>query len=248
VSLIPSDHDPVSDPLLPSSSIVTTDTHGSYVVIAPDSGYYTIDAVSYRGTRSIRFNVKAVRESVTVVPVDTLHTPGALRLPLPEESEAGDGYVYVPGSFISAVFTDLRDKIEIDSVPAGILPAMFIAWNEGIQRKVIRYDIQVMPGETMLIANTQWSHRRKMCLNTSSTGAGVAVDVYNFPLLVRLHSGNFDFSDARADGGGLLFTGHDGAVLSFGIERWDPAGNRAEIWVKVDTIRGDDSVQTITMY
>jgi biopolymer transport protein ExbB len=72
--------------------------------------------------------------------------------------------------------------------------------------------------------------------------------VYDFPALIRLNSGNFDFKQARNDGGDVMFTGSDNGSLPFEIERWDPVAGLAEAWVKIDTVHGNDSAQFILLY
>jgi hypothetical protein len=67
----------------------------------------------------------------------------------------------------------------------------------------------------------------------------------DFPLLVRLDSSNFDFSRAQGNGADIRFSKSDGNHLPYEIERWDPS---AEIWVLMDTVRGDDSTQYIKMH
>jgi biopolymer transport protein ExbB len=70
----------------------------------------------------------------------------------------------------------------------------------------------------------------------------------HFPVLIRLNAGNFNFSEAREGGADLMFAKSDNAALPHEIERWDPAAGLAEVWVRVDTILGNDSNQSITMY
>jgi hypothetical protein len=93
-----------------------------------------------------------------------------------------------------------------------------------------------------------WGHSAELVLNTTSGGAGIASTVTGFPLLVRLKRDNFDFSQARPDGGDIRFAKPDGSPLPYEIERWDSQLQAAEVWVKVDTIRGNDAAQTIRMY
>jgi biopolymer transport protein ExbB len=85
-------------------------------------------------------------------------------------------------------------------------------------------------------------------MNTSLTGADVKEDILNFPLLVRLTSGNFDFLQAGAKGEDIRFTNYNGNSLFYEIEEWNVSSQRAAIWVKVDTILGNDSTQSITMH
>jgi hypothetical protein len=93
-----------------------------------------------------------------------------------------------------------------------------------------------------------WANVTDLTMNTSATGAGVAITVTGFPMLVRLTAANFDFSQARADGRDIRFAKRDGKPLPYEIERWDAARKAAEVWVKVDSIKGNDASQAIRMY
>ncbi|HEX2952262.1 MAG TPA: DUF2341 domain-containing protein, partial [Armatimonadota bacterium] len=57
----------------------------------------------------------------------------------------------------------------------------------------------------------------------------------------------FDFSQAKPDGADLRFTKADGTLLPFAVERYEAANRLAEVWVKVDTVLGNNSTQFITM-
>jgi hypothetical protein len=63
-----------------------------------------------------------------------------------------------------------------------------------------------------------------------------------------LQSSNFDFNLAKTDGSDLRFSKTNGVSLPFEIEQWDAVNREAEIWVKVDTIYGNDSTHSIAMY
>jgi hypothetical protein len=93
-----------------------------------------------------------------------------------------------------------------------------------------------------------WANSTELTLNTSPSGAGIGESVTGFPLLVRLTAENFDFPQAQPDGRDIRFSKPDGTPLPYEIERWDAAGQAAEIWVKVDTIRGGDAAQSLRMY
>lgn len=85
-------------------------------------------------------------------------------------------------------------------------------------------------------------------LNTTSKGAQVTSTVTQFPLLVRLRKGDIDFDSPRYGGSDIRFTKADGTVLPHEIERWDPDMERAEIWVRMDSVRGDFDAQRIDMH
>lgn len=49
-------------------------------------------------------------------------------------------------------------------------------------------------------------------------------------------------------GNDVRFAKTDGVPLSFEIEQWDPLTERAEVWVRVDTVFGNNGTQYFTMY
>jgi hypothetical protein len=101
--------------------------------------------------------------------------------------------------------------------------------------------------ETVVIP-AGWRYARRLYLNTTAYGADVAGNVTDVPVLVRLITGNFDFSQAKNDGADLRFAKSDGSRVAFEIERWDPVAGLAEVWVKADTVYGNGSTQSLTMY
>lgn len=92
-----------------------------------------------------------------------------------------------------------------------------------------------------------WTYNADVTLNTSSTGAAVAGTVTGFPVLVRLSYKNFLFNEAKGNGADIRFA-KAGLPLSYQIERWDSAAAAADIWVKLDTVKGNTAGQVIKMY
>jgi biopolymer transport protein ExbB len=79
----------------------------------------------------------------------------------------------------------------------------------------------------------KWQHRKKVVLDTTGQGAELKESVADFPLLLRLNSGNFDFANAKSDGSDIRMVGADDKTpLKFHIERYDPKEDMALIWVK----------------
>ncbi len=94
-----------------------------------------------------------------------------------------------------------------------------------------------------------WAHTKVITLNTSATGANVAGLVGGFQVLVRLTSAHAEiFAQAKANGADLRFRRLPGPSLRYQIERWDSAGQTASIWVRLDTILGNNSTQTFNIY
>ena len=94
-----------------------------------------------------------------------------------------------------------------------------------------------------------WTQNRAIRLNTGVTGANVAGNVTGFPVLIRLTPAESTiFVQAKAGGADLRFSKTNDSILRYQIERWDATARRAEIWVKVDTVKGNDSAQSIRMF
>ena len=76
--------------------------------------------------------------------------------------------------------------------------------------------------------NDDWAGRKKVTL-TNPAG-----EVSDAPVLIRLHTGNFDFLSANENGSDLrLVTGDDATELKFHIEKWDGINQLALVWVKL---------------
>ncbi|MBD3322044.1 MAG: DUF2341 domain-containing protein [Chitinivibrionales bacterium] len=86
----------------------------------------------------------------------------------------------------------------------------------------------------------------RIYLSTSSGGADIAGNVLDFSVLVKLVSTNFDFS--QTDSAEICFTKSNGSSLKCEVEQWDIANAQAAIWVKVDTVYGNNRSQYIVMH
>lgn len=92
--------------------------------------------------------------------------------------------------------------------------------------------------------NTDWPYRRAVTVDTSPTGANMAGAIGRTVMLVRLHSGNFTFTDALENGADLRVVDSDGKTpLPFHIERFDAANGLAALWVSVPNLSGGEKRQ-----
>lgn len=114
----------------------------------------------------------------------------------------------------------------------------------------------LLPLLAMLVAtpahawwNSDWTARRAFTLNTADSGAAVKETQASVPVLIRLHTGNFDFTGANIDGSDLRFVaGDDKTPLSFQIEKFDSTAEQALIWVQVPKLEGGKDKQQIWLY
>ncbi|HEY0905726.1 MAG TPA: DUF2341 domain-containing protein [Methylophilus sp.] len=76
--------------------------------------------------------------------------------------------------------------------------------------------------------NKDWSTQQKINIDT----ANIKEAVNQAPVLVRLHSGNFDFTSANVDGADLRFIAADDKTeLKFSLEKYDAVNELAVAWV-----------------
>jgi len=170
-----------------------------------------------------------------------------VKLFIPENINHLECRVFIPGTSISSENSNGENYLVLDSVPAGkISKVCFVTASDSVPAAT-RYDLTVPSQDTAVVAHPEWKFSRNIRLNTTGYGAGITEDVYNFPVLIRLNSGNFIFTQAKPDGADIRFTKSDTVFLPYEIKRWDVAKQLAEIWVKVDTVYGNDSLQSISM-
>lgn len=244
VVLHSADFNPMKDTATPCD--VFTDSTGTYAFDSLAPGIYTLEATAAKsGTRAL-INTVMVDTTTTHAENVTLKKPGAISIQLPETIQTS-GYVYIPGTSLYGLVSS--GIAFIDSVPAGFIPALYYADSEKPESiRSIKTGIAITSGSTRKIADyATWNHTRRIFLNTTKRGADIANNVYSFPLLVRLSASNFIFAEAQPEGADLRFSTPDNTPLSFDIERWDAAGGHAEIWVLIDTVLGNDSLQSFIM-
>jgi Concanavalin A-like lectin/glucanases superfamily/Domain of unknown function (DUF2341) len=124
--------------------------------------------------------------------------------------------------------------------------------------RVISADSSIAPFETEgvtaadgVAANVtmdpNWRFAKRLYINTTASGANVNETVVDFPLLVRLDSANFIFSQASGSGQDIRFAKADLTPLPYQIEEFNSQGKSATIWVRADTVYGNTGAQFITI-
>src|SRR5262252_2944107 len=95
--------------------------------------------------------------------------------------------------------------------------------------------------------NADWSQRVKITLDAAS--AGLKGPLSQVPVLIRLHTGNFDFSKAKPDGSDLRFIAADDKTpLKHHLERWDPQNELALAWVLVPSLAPGQADASLWLY
>jgi biopolymer transport protein ExbB len=86
--------------------------------------------------------------------------------------------------------------------------------------------------------NDAWTIRKQITLDTTATGAAIADPIGTTPVLIRLHTGNFQFDATREDGSDIRFVAEDNStLLPYHIEKYDALMGEAFVWVKVPDVK-----------
>lgn len=81
--------------------------------------------------------------------------------------------------------------------------------------------------------NKDWQARNKISVNTQ----GLTEVASQVPVVVRLHSGNFDFTTVNIDGSDMRFIASDDKTeLKFYVEKFDAVNELAVVWVQLPKI------------
>jgi hypothetical protein len=93
---------------------------------------------------------------------------------------------------------------------------------------------------TVLAQYQGWQHSGSLYILTTIEGANLPATTMerDFPLLVRLKRGVFDFSQAKPNGEDIRFSS-DGQPLAYQVEEWEAAKGTASIWVRIPVIKGN---------
>ncbi len=228
------------------SMIDTSDSDGRYSFRNVAPGIYNVQALQLKQRTRMLVTGLEVDSGTTTVPPETLREPGVIRFLLLGSTEH-NGYAIIPGTDIATFVAMGSMDILLDSVPAGRIPEVrYTVLGDTVS--ISRQGVDVVAADTTILADPSWHYSRRIVLNTSAAGAGISGDLYGFPVLIRLTPDDFDFTQAKTGGADLRFSSSYGSPLHHEIEQWDSAAQSAAIWVGVDTVRGNDSTQSIMMY
>jgi hypothetical protein len=226
---------------------VYTDESGKFVIDSVDTGFYTVEISGLDGfVAAVRCTV-AGTEKEADLGAQELHPPAVVTGSVP----------VVPGQMLYAQIYGLERIAPIDSatgtfvftdIPEGTY-TFRIAASDSTLPAVEIDRVPAVSGESGTIGFfASWKHSCRVALNTSSSGAAIDEDILGFPVLIRLNSSNFDFSQAQSLGQDIRFARPDDTQLPYELEYWNGGMMEAAVWVKVDTVKGNDSVQYIVMY
>src|ERR1700761_871068 len=108
-----------------------------------------------------------------------------------------------------------------------------------------------LPGMAHAWWQNDWSYRKAITIDTGPKGANltnVTEAAGRTPLLIRLHSGNFQFDGLQDSGADIRFVAADDKTpLNYHIEQYDPVLGVALVWIDVPSLPAG-STQPLWMY
>ncbi|TAL41594.1 MAG: DUF2341 domain-containing protein [Methylovulum sp.] len=107
----------------------------------------------------------------------------------------------------------------------------------------------MLPTVALAWWNNDWTSRKPLTVDAGATGADIQETLNDFPLLLRLHTGNFGyFAELAENGKDLRFMLDDKTALKHHVEKVDALAELGLVWVKLPTVRGGVGTDTFTMY
>lgn len=226
-----------------------TDSSGILKVDSLEDGSYIIEVYNSQGLAVAFREETADSGGVVNAGVNTLSPTGKVRGFVPKEELSSKAmYVQIYGLERLTEVDTQSGAFTFNDIPAGNFNFRLVSVDSASAPQTIK-NIQVHSNDTTIVpAFTSWTGSAKLILNTAPAGADIPGNITDFPVLVRLNAGNFNFDQAGTNGEDIRFTKADGSQIPYEIERWDVANKLAEIWVKVDTVYGNNEKQYITMH
>jgi hypothetical protein len=236
-----------------SNANAMTDDKGRFVLDSVDTGNYSIEVNDGKSHAALIACSVESGDTVRTLPIDTARPTSQLSGTIMAAKNGDAVYVQIFGLDRVARADPVTGQFVVPDVPQGSYDLRILSssprYASFIENNVsVESGLGTSIGVVDLVSFGGWSHCRKLLLNTTATGAGITVNITQFPILVRLTYANFNFGEALADGADLRFTKSDGSFLPYEIEHWDGANNQAEVWFKADTIFGNDSTHYVNMY
>lgn len=126
------------------------------------------------------------------------------------------------------------------------------AFGEWIVKRVMGLLLAAMLGVLPGIANAwwqnDWSYRKAIMIDAGAKGANLTESPGRVPLLIRLHSGNFQFDGLADNGADIRFVAADDKTpLNYHIEQYDAMLGVALVWVDIPKLPAG-TAESIWMY
>jgi hypothetical protein len=230
-----------------------TDVFGRFTIDSVDTGDYLIEVNDGKLNAAAISCAARGASRIKELSVHALLPTATIRGLVARERSDDEVYVQMYGLDRVARADLATGEFVLREVPEGTYDLRILSLSPAFSPVKVR-QVSVASGVGTVIDTVRlvpfagWKYSKRIVLNTSVSGANVGGTVYGFPVLVRLSPPAFDFSQAFPDGRDVRFAKADSTPQSFEIERWDPVTGLADVWVRVDTVKGSDSTQSMMVF
>ncbi len=235
---------------LPASSVTqstdaVTDDSGRFSVSAIEAGRYCLEINTNAGyAKLFRLTTDSLSKAFNIGIMTLEKTASATGI----ASDATGGAAQIFGLERRAPIDSASGAFSFSDLPAGTYTFRLVPKIKP-QSVLTVSTVKLGAGDVQNISlMSGWTSSKRLYLNTTAAGANISASISGFPVLIRLTRDNYRFTEGKGDGGDIRFAKADNTLLPYEIERWDPAVESAEVWVKADMVYGNDSTHFITMY
>ncbi len=231
-----------------SSKDVITDPYGQFMITRLEPGSYSLEVLDisadYERSGAALFTFTIGADDTLDLGVDSLRPFATLSGTVDTAGIKGRRLFAQVKGLERLVQVDTNGVFTFDDLPEGYFDVIIIDADTANYAKEV-LNVKMTSEETVTVNfPNSVSYSRYIYFNAGST---LSSSVKSFPLLVRLDSATFDFSQADPQGNDVRFVKMDGSALPFEIEQWDPVAGNASVWVRIDTVYSGSADQSIIM-
>ena len=236
VTLISEKYNPIKSN---SSELIntTSNTQGNYEFHDIPKGVYNVEAKNLNdGMRS--FTQLGRLEKSTTNKADTVKPTGNIHVTFSDSLNHSGGYYYLPHTPYLVQVTEKilsQGYLDLDSIPTGQYGSLVYAKDTTVQGDTLGSSLSIQSGATHNVDGyAAWKYNGTISIAVGSLK--LTSDAVHLPILLRLDSSNFDFSQAQTQLEDIRFMTSVGTPLAFQIDHIDALKKQASLWVAVDSI------------
>jgi len=250
VILYPGDYNPIGES--DSNLIYLTNSKGEYLIKNVSPGTYNLVAqIKSDKIGSLVWDVVMEEDKNKInVPEIILRKVGQIEISLIDIKVRNEGYFYIPGTGIyNTVDSSALKKgtLILNDVPPSIFTQLnYVDQYDSSGINILARTISIESGAKLVLDNKfYWNTTKKITIKTSTLS--LSQDIPFYPLIIRLRSGQIDFS-AAPNGKNIRITKSGGIHLPFEVETWNAQDSVADIWVKLDTLFANNDTQFVNLH
>jgi hypothetical protein len=227
-----------------------TDAKGAITIGGLVPGMYTVEIFCKEAGEGVVFKRQIIEGDAEEVGKLVTSVPGSVKGVFEQQLEEKGKRFFVQVYGMERI-------AEVDSVNgaytlSGLPPSEYALRIAGLDTTEVPIDVpavKVSSGQSVQVERiSAWRHEGLLTVNGATAGLNPTDTLFDFPLLLRLTSTNFDFSSAKKKGEDLRIVKSNNVLVSFEIEQWDSANGTAAIWIKVDTLCGSSPEKEMHLY